>query len=148
MRQVTAWILAVFLAGIIVTGIAGCRMFSEEEKEGQKFCPVSGRPAEEEFSCEYKGIKIRFSDRECISRFKADPEKYLKNYELMMQGCNQRCPVCDKCINAKCSLIPDGEKIFFDSEKCKKEFGTNSAGYRQRLKELEDERLNTRPILD
>ncbi len=44
----------------------------------QKTCPVMGNPINPDIYVDYKGRRIYFCCKACISAFKKNPEKYLK----------------------------------------------------------------------
>ncbi|MHC4742011.1 MAG: YHS domain-containing protein, partial [Planctomycetota bacterium] len=45
----------------------------------QKTCPIMGKEINESISTEYKGQKVYFCCPPCVDKFKADPEKYVKD---------------------------------------------------------------------
>jgi YHS domain-containing protein len=45
----------------------------------QTTCPVMGRVIDKKIYTEYKGKKVYFCCKECLEKFKAEPEKYLTN---------------------------------------------------------------------
>ena len=58
-----------------------CGMMLEKKtvsKEEKLICPVLGEKAYKKYSYDYKGKTYYFCCTDCISKFKANPEKYLK----------------------------------------------------------------------
>ena len=43
----------------------------------QKTCPVMGNPIDPKVFVDYKGRRVYFCCKPCISKFQADPDKYL-----------------------------------------------------------------------
>lgn len=148
MRRINVIALALFVAGIALTGLTGCSLFRQEKKPGQLFCPVSGMTVKKEYSTEYKGKKIYFNDGECIKTFNMGPEKYMKVYSLVFGGANQRCPVSNGIIDPKYHTGYNSRIIYFRSEKDLKEFQANPEKYEGRIRDMEKERLEAEEIID
>lgn len=51
-----------------------------DSHSGNKICPVMGGKVDKNISYEYKGKRYYFCCASCVDNFKADPEKYLKNF--------------------------------------------------------------------
>jgi YHS domain-containing protein len=148
MRRINVIALALFVAGIALTGLTGCSLFRQEKKPGQLFCPVSGMTVKKECSTEYKGKKIYFNDGECIKAFNKGPEKYMEVYSLVFGGANQRCPVSNGIIDPKYHTGYNSRIIYFRSEKDLKEFQANPEKYEDRIRDMEKERLEAEEIID
>jgi YHS domain-containing protein len=148
MRRIIVIVLAVFVAGIVLTGLTGCNLFKSEKKAGQLFCPASGMLVKKEHSTEYKGKKIYFNAGECIKMFNKNPEKYMEVYRLVFGGANQRCPVSNDIIDPEYHTGYNSRIIYFHSEKDLKEFQANPEKYEKRIKDMERERLEAEEIVD
>jgi YHS domain-containing protein len=68
------------------------KYFKQAAKDGilfeniQKRCPVSGKAIEnKEVYVDYEGRRIFFSDKECATKFAAEPLKYLKVLDQQTQ---------------------------------------------------------------
>ena len=87
--------IAVLLVGVLAIGFIGCKEKSEPapttEQTGsqtpavsatateQTTCPVmDGNPINKSIFTEYQGKKVYFCCPGCIEKFKAEPEKYVK----------------------------------------------------------------------
>ena len=80
-------IVAVLLIAIVT--IPGCkkkeaapaaaalRKQVTSETVEQTICPVMGKAIDKKIYTEYKGKKVYFCCKECLEKFKAEPEKYL-----------------------------------------------------------------------
>ncbi|MBL7154722.1 MAG: YHS domain-containing protein [Phycisphaerae bacterium] len=89
--------IAAVLAGLLLVGFAGCKGKSETETDPnaakieapapttttapvtQTTCPIMGNPINKAVFTEYKGQKVYFCCAACIEKFKAEPEKYVKD---------------------------------------------------------------------
>ena len=89
--------IAALLIGVLMIGFAGCKDDSAAEAPespadkigevaggaastvSQTTCPVMGKPINESIYTEYKGQKVYFCCPPCVDKFKADPEKYVKD---------------------------------------------------------------------
>jgi len=62
-------------------------------------CPVMGRAVSKDtpYKVEYKGETVGFCCAECVKKFKADPEKYMKKLD---KKCMVKCPKCGTEIDA------------------------------------------------
>ncbi|PWB71880.1 hypothetical protein C3F09_07360 [candidate division GN15 bacterium] len=47
----------------------------------QKTCPVSGKPIDKKYQTYYKGRLVYFSSADCLSKFNASPNIYLKKLD-------------------------------------------------------------------
>ncbi len=148
MRRINVIALALFVAGIALTGLTGCNLFRQEKKPGQLFCPVNGMTVKKEYSTEYKGKKIYFNDGECITTFNKNPEKYMEIYSLVFGGANQRCPVSNGIIDPKYHTGYNSRIIYFHSEKDLKEFQANLEKYENKIRDMERERLEAEETID
>ena len=102
MKTIRNTILAVLLVGAIGIMAVGCGSGSSDDDSGkgivreaasiqdgaekydnmQMECPVcGGKPIEGEFYAEVDGKRIYFDNESCMTKFKEDPQKYLKDYK-------------------------------------------------------------------
>ena len=87
--------IVVLLVGVLIVGIAGCKDKSEADPNAaaktvggttttapvaQTTCPImDGNPINKAVFTEYQGQKVYFCCPGCIDKFKAEPEKYVKD---------------------------------------------------------------------
>lgn len=87
LSTITMFIAAVLLIAIVT--VSGCkkketapaaaapRKQVTSETVEQTICPVMGSAIDKKIYTEYKGKKVYFCCKECLEKFKAEPEKYL-----------------------------------------------------------------------
>jgi YHS domain-containing protein len=94
-----------FMACTISVVYADCGMCSAASaKEGEiinETCPVMGDKVDNgtPYKTEYKGKTIGFCCPACITKFKADPEKYMAKLGLKKKECMIKCPECGAAID-------------------------------------------------
>jgi len=86
--------IVVLLVGVLIVGIAGCKDKSDADPNAaatigggttttsavtQTTCPIMGKPINKTVSTDYQGKKVYFCCPGCIDKFKAEPEKYVKD---------------------------------------------------------------------
>lgn len=95
--------------------------FADEKSCGN--CPVSGKPAKESVSVDYKGKKVYFCCEGCPKAFTATPEKFTAkaNHQLAVSGqmCQVACPFSGGPVNPKTVVELDGAKFGFCCNNCK-----------------------------
>lgn len=95
----------------------------EGDKEFKASCPVSGGPAKETSSVEYKGKKVYFCCNNCPNAFKADKEKYAAkaHHQLLQTGqiVQVGCPMSGREINPDTVIEVAGVKVGFCCNNCK-----------------------------
>ena len=101
---VAAGALAVSAAGVLNAGCGNCeghkdKKCSVEKKEckPQANCPVMGGKINKDIYVDHKGKRVYFCCKGCVSKFKKNPEKYIKKLE---EKGVKLCKVC-KCGNLK-----------------------------------------------
>lgn len=92
--------LAVFAAVIAISQFSA---IGEDKEEFSAKCVVSGAPAKEANSVDYKGKKVYFCCMNCPKAFKADPEKFATKAAAQMLATKQivqvACPLSGKPVN-------------------------------------------------
>jgi YHS domain-containing protein len=102
-------------------------------------CPVMGGKIDKKVFKDYNGKRIYFCCEGCIEKFKADPEKYLKQLkesgvELADAPVKQEaCPVTGNKINKKYFTDHNGHRVYFCSEKSKKAFDADPSKYKDSM---------------
>ena len=99
---------------------------AEEEKSAKKEfdakCIVSGAPAKEASSVDYRGKKLYFCCNNCPKAYKADPDKFQAkaNHQLLYteQITEVACPLTGKPINEEKTLEIAGAKVGFCCGNC------------------------------
>jgi len=88
------FVMVMLLTAMLVIGLAildGCKKKSQPTASSQApaaanvasaaimqtVCPVMGNPIDKNIYTEYKGKKVYFCCKACVTKFEADPEKYL-----------------------------------------------------------------------
>lgn len=112
----------------------------------QVHCPVTGDTINSEFSLETRTGTVYFSSKECLDKYKADPDKYaaaaLPAVGILAHGQTikddlVRCPVCPPSMVSKRgevkSVIHDGKVYFLCTDGCEKSFKANPAKYLKTL---------------
>jgi len=93
------------------------------EKEFKATCPVSGGPAKEANSVEYKGKKVYFCCMNCPKAFTADPDKFKAKTNLQLAQTGQivqvGCPFSGKACNPDATIEVAGVKVGFCCGNCK-----------------------------
>ena len=88
--------IVALLVGVLIIGFAGCKGKSETDTDSnavaktggettttsavaQTTCPIMGNAIDKTVFTEYQGQKVYFCCAGCIDKFKAEPEKYVKD---------------------------------------------------------------------
>ncbi len=77
MKKFRLVLVVLAIAGLVM----GSTMAGVAKAEPQTKCPVMGLKIDEKVYTDYKGKRIYFCCSDCLGKFKADPEKYLKKME-------------------------------------------------------------------
>ncbi|MCC6493914.1 MAG: YHS domain-containing protein [Pirellulales bacterium] len=97
-----------------------------EKKEFQATCPVSGGPATEENSVEYRGKKVYFCCEKCPKAFAQDPKKFKNNVLLQLLETAQMvqvgCPLSGGPTDEETAVEVGHAKVAFCCEKCQGKF--------------------------
>lgn len=94
----------------------------------QVTCPVMGGTVDGKTSTEYHGRRIDFCCDSCISKFKADPAKYLSKIEKLSTY-QVHCPVTGKAIDPAVNVEHKGKTIYFNSEDALAKFKSDPEKY-------------------
>lgn len=110
--------------------MAALSVFAKDpELKPQTLCPVTGEKITKSAYTDYQGQRIYFCCKGCISKFQADPEKYMEKFEkdgILLENVQKKDPVCGMDITDK-SIKRDykGRRVYFCSDYCAKEFDKN-----------------------
>jgi YHS domain-containing protein len=111
---------------VMVSGLA----FAAEETKSFGLCPVSGGPAKEDVSSDFKGKKLYFCCDGCPDAVKADPTKFAAkiNHQLLVtkQIAQVGCPFSGGKVNDATKVEFAGAKVGFCCEKCQAKFEKSS----------------------
>jgi YHS domain-containing protein len=119
-----ATLLIVALAAALVLP----RLVAEEKDKlnGAK-CPVSGKPAKEASSVEYRGAKVYFCCDGCPESYNKDKAKFAtkSNHQLVVTGQAKqiKCPLTEKDLNNDTQIEVSGAKVTFCCNNCKGKVG-------------------------
>jgi len=75
-KMMLVMVFVVMAALVINPGMSSVVMAQSQAK-----CPVMGYKVDDKISTEYKGKRVAFCCKECIEKFKAEPEKYMKKLD-------------------------------------------------------------------
>lgn len=110
------------LIGLSFVLVQGTMADDKEEKVAVK-CPVSGQPAKEAHTVDYKGRKIQFCCPNCPKAFTANPEKFAAKaahqLALTKQATQVCCPLTGKPAKESVSVDVDGVKVALCCNGCK-----------------------------
>ncbi|HNQ78882.1 MAG TPA: YHS domain-containing protein [Acidobacteriota bacterium] len=92
----------------------------------QTLCPVTGEKIVKNAYLDYQGQRIYFCCKGCISKFQAEPEKYMEKFEkdgILLENVQKKDPICNMEItDRKIKRDYKGRRVFFCSDYCAKEF--------------------------
>lgn len=113
--------LSVMCSALLLAGLAA---YAAEEKAAFKAtCPVSGKPALEDKSVEYKGAKVYFCCENCPKAFAKDTAKFATkaNQQLVATGqaTEVKCPLSGAKLNPDTAVDVGGTKVTFCCNNCK-----------------------------
>lgn len=95
----------------------------EKAKEFKETCPVSGAPAKQDKTAEYKGAKVYFCCENCPKAFAKDTAKFAvkANKQLVSTGqaVQVKCPLSGGKLNPDASVEVGGTKVTFCCNNCK-----------------------------
>jgi len=115
--------IAIMLTALLVTLLASGQ---EKELTPQTTCPVSGEKIVKSAFVDYQGQRIYFCCKGCVSKFEADPEKYMEKFAkdgVLLESVQKKDPVCGMEIkDKKIKRDYKGRRVYFCSEYCAKEF--------------------------
>ncbi|RIK71010.1 MAG: hypothetical protein DCC67_20485 [Planctomycetota bacterium] len=111
---------------------------SDEKKEFQATCPVSGGPADESSFVEHRGKKVYFCCEKCPKAFAKDPKKFKNNVLLQLLETGQMlqvgCPVSGGPTDEATAVEVGHAKVAFCCEKCQGKY--NDASDEEKIKLL------------
>ena len=117
------------LAAGLSAAVLLTRGFADDAKEAPEFkatCPVSGQPAIEDSSREYKGKTVYFCCQNCPKAYEADPDKFATkaNHQLFETGqiLQVACPFTGAAVNPDTAVDVAGVKVAFCCDKCKAKY--------------------------
>jgi YHS domain-containing protein len=104
--------------------LAGLAAYAAEEKAAFKAtCPVSGKPALEDKTAEYKGAKVYFCCENCPKAFAKDTAKFATkaNQQLVATGqaTEVKCPLSGGKLDTTTAIDVGGTKVCFCCNNCK-----------------------------
>lgn len=114
--------LTVLCSAVLAIGLAA---FAAEEKakEFKQICPVSGGPAKEDKTAEYKGAKVYFCCENCPKAFAKDTAKFAvkANQQLVSTGqaTQGKCPLSGGKLNPDATVEVGKVKVSFCCDNCK-----------------------------
>jgi YHS domain-containing protein len=113
--------LSVMCSALLLAGLAA---YAAEEKAAFKAtCPVSGKPALEDKTVEYKGAKVYFCCENCPKAFAKDTAKFATkaNQQLVATGqaTEVKCPLSGAKLNPETAVDVGGTKVTFCCNNCK-----------------------------
>ncbi len=124
------------VAMLVVTGfgmIAGLSAAWALDVSGAK-CPISGGPAKEEASADYRGGKLYFCCNKCPQAFAGNQAKFATKANLQLAATGQaqqgKCPISGKALNADTALDVGGVSVTFCCNGCRKKVN-NAEGDQQ-----------------
>ena len=113
--------LSIMLSAVLAVGLAAYAA-EEKAKAFKATCPVSGKPALEDKTVDYKGGKVYFCCENCPKAFEKDTAKYATkaNQQLVATGqtTQVKCPITGKALNADKTVEVGGVKVTFCCENC------------------------------
>ena len=102
--------------------VAGLVVAADAKKFDQK-CVVSGGPAKEDKTVDYKGGKVYFCCENCPKAFAKDKAKYANkaNHQLAQTGQfkQEKCPISGADLNKEQTADVAGVKVTFCCDQCK-----------------------------
>jgi YHS domain-containing protein len=118
--------MSIHKLGLMVCSVlaVGFMAFAAEEKAKpfKATCPVSGQPAKEDKSADYKNGKVYFCCGDCCAAFTKDPTKHAvkANQQLAATGqaTQTKCPLSGGKLNPDANVEVGGVKVGFCCDKC------------------------------
>lgn len=99
----------------------------------QTACPVTGDDINPKVFTDYKGQRVYFCCKDCLPKFKANPDKYLPKLSAAFTE-QVHCPVSGDAINPAVSIDRDGKKVYFCCKGCPPKFKADPAKYEAALR--------------
>src|SRR6185295_19888087 len=123
-----------------------------------KKCPITGKDVVSGRTVEYKKQTIGFCCQDCVTKFEAEPEKYIKKVkEFKKAACceeiafagdpiNKKCPYTGKDINAGKTSDYEGQTIAFCCDNCKGKFDADPKKGIEKVKEFKKKKAEVEEI--
>lgn len=108
-------------------------------RKPQESCPVSGKTLTTADGLEFQGVFIKTCCGECPTKFKAEPEKYLKAMAARKEYAEQKEPICPVHANEKVKdrtffTTAGPLRYYFGSKECMAQFMRDPAKYAPALR--------------
>ena len=102
----------------------------------QTKCPVTGEPIDKAIYVDYQGQRIYFCCKMCPAKFKADPEKYFKQFAdegILLKNVETACPVMGGKPRADLFRDYKGRRVLFCCPVCPPKFDKDPEKYLKKL---------------
>jgi len=103
--------------------LAGLAAYAAEAKAFKATCPVSGKPALEDKTVDYKGAKAYFCCENCPKAFAKDTAKFATKANQQLAATGQatevKCPLSGGKLNPDTAIEVGGTKVAFCCNDCK-----------------------------
>jgi len=115
-RKVSVMLCAVFAVGLMAFA-------ADEKKDFKATCPVSGQPAKQDKTADYKGAKVYFCCGDCPGAFAKDTAKFAAKANMQLVATGQatqvKCPLSGAKLNPDATAEVSGVKVTFCCNNCK-----------------------------
>ncbi len=128
-------IIAISLAALLFTIAITSLVKNKNKLEPQKLCPVMDMEINKEVFLDYGGQRIFFCCNDCINKFKARPDAYLKKTRAPGSALASApkmqplCPVMQMKITPGLFIDHEGKRVYFCCPSCLEKFDADPAGY-------------------
>jgi YHS domain-containing protein len=125
------------LAFAALIALGATLAFALPEKK-QTVCPITGKPISK-VSVDFQGQRIYFCSKECVTAFKADPEKVFAKFAaegIVPENIQKTCPVSGEKLGGMGKPVFvdwKGRRVFFCCAGCKPDFQKDPAKYLAKL---------------
>lgn len=113
--------LSVMLCAVFAIGLAA--FAADDKKEFKATCPVSGQPAKQDKTADYKGGKVYFCCGDCPKAFEKDTAKFATKANAQLAATGQatqvKCPLSGAKLNPDATAEVSGVKVTFCCNMCK-----------------------------
>jgi YHS domain-containing protein len=113
--------LSMICAAVLAVGLAAYAA-EEKAKEFKQTCPVSGQPAKEDKTADYKGGKVYFCCENCPKAFAKDTAKFAVKANQQLAATGQateiKCPLSGNKLNPEATVDVGGVKVAFCCNNC------------------------------
>ena len=115
----------IMTAGMILFGVSGMAQDKSPQKpmelKKQTHCPVMGGEIDSTVFTDIQGQRVYHCCPDCISKIKADPDKYFKKAAaegVLFENIQKTCPVSGESIDKSKFIDYEGRRIYFCCNKC------------------------------